>query len=83
MHAETMQAHLAAAEEHIKKADYRITIQEERIQKLPLGSSERQKAEDFLKYLRDLKVTMENHRELIREGLRTRLKEERFGTSFG
>jgi hypothetical protein len=59
-----MRAHLAAAEEHIRKAEARIRKQEERIQKLLTGSHERQKAEDTLKDLRDLKSNMEKHRGL-------------------
>ena len=83
MQAAKMQAHLVAAEEHIRKAEARIRTQEERIQKLPPGSYERQRAEDTLKDLRDLKLTMEKHRELTREGRRRTLREERFETSFG
>jgi hypothetical protein len=64
MQAARMRAHLAAAEEHIAGAEARIRKQEERIQQLPPGSRERQKAEDILKDLRDLKSTMEKHREL-------------------
>jgi len=59
-----IRAHLAAAEEHITKAEARIRIQEERTQKLPPGSLERKKAEATLTDFRDLKSTMEKHREL-------------------
>jgi hypothetical protein len=83
MHAEEMRAHLAAAEQHIRKAQARIEAQEKRIEKLPPDSEARRKAEDTLKYLRDLKTTMEGNRGLLYRQLRTKLWEERAGPSFG
>jgi hypothetical protein len=82
MHAEEMQAHLAAAEEHIRKADSRIRLQTDRVERLPSGSDARRKTEDTLKHFRNLKATMKRRHELIREQLRIRNWEERTRISF-
>jgi hypothetical protein len=82
MRAEEMQAHLAAAEEHIRKADSRIRLQTERVERLPSGSDARRKAKDTLKHFRDLRAIMKRRWELIREQLRIRNREERTRISF-
>jgi hypothetical protein len=69
MDTAAMQACLAAAEEHIKKAEDRIRKQEERAKRFLPGSLERQQAEAVLKDLRELKPTMEKHREIVSDVL--------------
>jgi hypothetical protein len=74
--------YLVAAEEHIKRAGGVITMLEGRMRTQPPGGRERQITEETLKTVRDLKATMEQHRQNLRVDLRRRLREERFETGF-